>query len=146
MTTLRNAVIAFFLILAAVVVTKTGRDQTPSPDRPAASLVCDISPQRVTEGSGKLVSAVQYRCDSPGPEKLTITVRLQQSRGGSWHTAAQQQFSAAGAETLRSVPVAQRTRQVSAPCVAGAYRTEAEWTIGGRTRTKLSAERTNPCD
>ncbi|GAA2364910.1 hypothetical protein [Dactylosporangium salmoneum] len=142
---MRNAVIAFLLILAAVAVTKTGPDQTPDPSRAAASAVCDISPQRVTEGSGKLVAAVQYRCDSPGPEKLTVTVRLQQAGGGRWRTAAQQQFSAAGGETLGAVPVAQRTLQVSAPCVPGAYRTEAEWTISGRTRTKLSAERRNPC-
>ncbi|MFG2036622.1 hypothetical protein [Dactylosporangium sp. NPDC048998] len=144
--TLRNAVIAFFLIVAAVVVTKTGRDETPRPTSGAAALMCSISPQRVTGGNGKLVAAAQFRCDSPGPDRLTLIVRLQRSADGGWVNVAEQAFTAAKGETLRSVAAEQRTRQVSAPCQAGAYRTQAAWSIdGARTNTALGSERRNPC-
>ncbi|MEV8513160.1 hypothetical protein [Dactylosporangium sp. NPDC051484] len=143
--TLRNAVIAFFLIVAVVVVTKTGRDETPRRTSGAAALMCSISPQRVT-GNGKLVAGAQFRCDSPGPDRLTLIVRLQRSADGGWVNVAEQAFTATRGETLHSVAAAQRTRQVSAPCQAGSYRTQAAWsTDGGHTNTALGSERRNPC-
>jgi len=144
--TLRNAVIAFFLILAAIVVTKTGRDQTPRPASGITGTLCSISPQRVTVSSGKLVGGAQFHCGSPGPDRLALTVRLQRSVDSGWTTVAEQTFGAAKGETLRSVPAAQRTRQVTAACQPGTYRTSAEWSVnGGRTGTALGSERRNPC-
>ncbi|MFI5907012.1 hypothetical protein [Dactylosporangium sp. NPDC051541] len=144
--TLRNAVIAFFLILAAVVVTKTGRDQTPRPVSGITGALCSISPQRVTYSNGKLVAGASFHCDSPGADPLKLLVRLQRSTDEGWKTVAEQTFAAAKGETLRSVPAAQRTRQVTAGCEAGTYRTAVEWSVnGGRTATGLSAERRNPC-
>ncbi|MFB9444514.1 hypothetical protein Dvina_07330 [Dactylosporangium vinaceum] len=144
--TLRNAVIAFFLILAAVVVTKTGRDQTPRPVSGITGTLCSISPQRVTESSGKLLAAAQFHCDPPGPDRFALTVRLQHSTDAGWKSVAEQTFTAAKGETLRSVPAAQRSRQVSAACADGAYRTAAEWSVnGGRTGSALGPERRNPC-
>src|SRR4051794_4836014 len=109
--TLRNAVIAFFLILAAVVVTKTGRDQTPRPVGGITGTLCSISPQRVTLRDGNLVAGAEYHCDSPGPDRLTLTVRLQRSTDAGWTTLTQQAFTATRGETLRSVPASRRTRQ-----------------------------------
>ncbi|MEU7865960.1 hypothetical protein [Dactylosporangium sp. NPDC049140] len=144
--TLRNAVIAFFLILAAVVVTKTGRDQTPRPVGGITGTLCSISPQRVTLRDGNLVAGAEFHCDSPGPDRLALTVRLQRSTDAGWTTIAQQAFTTAKGETLRSVPASRRTRQVSAVCQAGVYRTAAEWSVnGGRTGTALGSERRNPC-
>ncbi|WP_433215858.1 hypothetical protein ACQP00_06650 [Dactylosporangium sp. CS-047395] len=146
MVTLRNAVIAFFLILAAVVVTKTGRDQTPRPVGGITGTLCSISPQRVTLRDGNLVAGAQYHCDSPGPDRLALTVRLQRSTDAGWKTVAEQTFAASKGETLRSVPADRRTRQVAAACQPGTYRTAAEWSVnGGRTGAALGAERRNPC-
>ncbi|MER7278204.1 hypothetical protein ABT369_27575 [Dactylosporangium sp. NPDC000244] len=143
---MRNAAIAFLLILAAVVVTKTGRDQTPRPVGGITGTLCSISPQRVTLRDGKLIGAARFHCDSPGPDRLALTVRLQRSTDAGWTTVAQQTFTAAKGETLRSVPAAQRTREVAAACSAGTYRTAAEWSVnGGRTGAALGSERRNPC-
>ncbi|WP_432986382.1 hypothetical protein [Dactylosporangium sp. CA-233914] len=143
---MRNAGIAFLLILAVVVVTRTGRDETPRPTAGTAGSVCSISPQRVTQRDGKLVAAAQFRCADPGPDRLVVTVRLQRSTDSGWQTVTEQTFTAAKADTLRSVPSAQRTRQVTAACQAGSYRTQAAWTVdNGRVNTALGSERRNPC-
>ncbi|MER7007455.1 hypothetical protein ABT297_31035 [Dactylosporangium sp. NPDC000555] len=143
---MRNAVVAFFLIVAVVVVTKTGRDETPRRTSGTAALMCSVSPQRVTGGNGKLAAGAQFRCDSPGPDHLTLIVRLQRSTDGGWVNVAEQAFTATKGETSHSVAAAQRTRQVSAPCHAGVYRTQAAWSVnGGHTNTALGSERRNPC-
>jgi hypothetical protein len=138
--TLRNTVIAFFLILAAVVVTRTDRDQTPLPASATAGTVrCSVSPQRVTGTGGRLTGAARYSCDSPGPGKLALTVRLQRAAGGGWATVAEQSFTATRADP-------QRTRQVSAACQAGTFRTQVEWAVnGGKTTGRTGSERSNPC-
>jgi hypothetical protein len=144
--TLRNAAIAFFLILAAIVVTKTGRDQTPRPASGITGTLCSISPQRVTYSNGNLIGGAQFHCGSPGPDRLALTVRLQRSTDEGWKTIAEQTFTATKGETLRSVPANQRTRQVTAACQEGVYRTSTEWSVnGGRTGTALGSERRNPC-
>ncbi|MFC5004219.1 hypothetical protein ACFPIJ_41145 [Dactylosporangium cerinum] len=151
MTTLRNTVIAFFLILAAIVVTKTGTGSTP---RAASSggtvaVLCSVSPQRPVKKDGRIVATAQFRCDSPGPDGLTVTVQLQRNDGGTWTTVAKESFASKSVDTTREVSAAARTRQVSTACAAGTFRTLVEGSVVDNKRTKklsqTSGERRNPC-
>ncbi|WP_344510318.1 hypothetical protein [Dactylosporangium maewongense] len=149
--TLRNAVIAFFVILTAIVITKTD----PGDRSPAASsgggqrVVCSVSPQRPAEKGGRIVAAAQFRCDPPGPDGLTVTVRLQRNDGGTWVTVAQDTFVTNAAYTTREHSAAARTRQVGTACAAGTFRTHVEANVYDNRRnsglSNASGERRNPC-
>lgn len=153
--TLRNTVIAFFLILAAVVVTKTDRTGSAAgstSERPANSSTavrCSISPQRVTAKNNTIVAAGQFRCDSPGPDKLTLVVHLQRQDGAQWTTVTGQTFVTNSTATTRKASVADRTRQVSVPCSAGTFRTWLEASVVDNNVTRGLSEfgdaRKNPC-
>ncbi|MET7424070.1 hypothetical protein [Dactylosporangium sp. NPDC005555] len=149
--TLRNTVIAFFLILAAVVVTKTGGESRPSAATGGGSgrVVCSVSPQRPVEKDGRIVAAAQFRCDSPGPDGLTVTVHLQRGGAGGWTTVAKDTFVSNSVYTTREESAAARTRKVSAACAAGTFRTLVEASVfDARRSTPLSdesGERRDPC-
>ncbi|WP_327006017.1 hypothetical protein OHA72_01200 [Dactylosporangium sp. NBC_01737] len=155
--TLRNTVIAFFLILAAIVVTKTGTGDTPRATSGGGSggsggsgrVVCSVSPQRPAEKDNRIVAAAQFRCDSPGPDGLTITVHLQRNDGGTWTTLAKETFVSNSVSTTREESAAARTRRVSAACAAGTFRTLVEGTLFDAKRSsplsQTSGERKNPC-
>jgi hypothetical protein len=155
--TLRNTVIAFFLILAAIVVTKTGTGDTPRATSGGGSggsggsgrVVCSVSPQRPAEKDNRIVAAAQFRCDSPGPDGLTITVHLQRNDGGTWTTLAKETFVSNSVYTTREESAAARTRRVSAACAAGTFRTLVEGTLFDAKRStplsQTSGERKNPC-
>ncbi|WP_432835790.1 hypothetical protein [Dactylosporangium sp. CA-092794] len=144
--TLRNAVIALFVILAAVAISKSGRDGAPRQAGGFSPLLCSISPLRVTASDGQLSAGARFQCGSPGPDRLELTVRLQRSTPEGWTTAAEQAFTAAKGETLRTVVAEQRTRKVGAPCQDGVFRSQAVWSVnGGRPNTSQGSERRNPC-
>lgn len=155
MMTLRNTVIAFFLILAAIVVTKTGTGNTPTTASGSGggggnvAVLCSVSPQRPVEKDGRIVAAAQFRCDAPGPDKLTVTVHLQRNDNGAWTTLAKESFVSNLVHTTREVSTAARTRQVGAACAAGTFRTLVEASVFDNNRTtkrsKTSGERRNPC-
>src|SRR6188768_3285286 len=121
--TLRNAVIAFFIILTAVVISKTGAADRPStaPNTGTGRVVCSVSPQRPAEKDGRIVAAAQFRCDSPGPDGLTVTVRLQRNDAGAWVTVAQGTFVSNAVYTTREQSAAARTRQVGVACGDGTF-------------------------
>jgi hypothetical protein len=152
--TLRNTVIAFFLILAAIVVTKTEPGSTPRSASGTGGggggrVVCSVSPQRPVEKDNRIVAAAQFRCDSPGPDRLTITVQLQRNDGGTWTTLAKETFVSTSVSTTREQSAAARTRRVSAACAAGTFRTSVEGTLLDNKRSspvsETSGERRNPC-
>ena len=148
---MRNTVIAFFLILAAIVVTKTGTGDTP---RAASStgggrVLCSVSPQRPAGKDGRVIAAAQFRCDAPGPDKLTVTVHLQRNDGGTWATVAKDTFVSDSVHTTREESAEARTRRVGAACTAGTFRTLVEASVLDNKRStplsQASGERKNPC-
>ena len=151
--TMRNTVLAFFLILAAIVVTKTGTGNTPRTASGGGGgggrVVCSVSPQRPAERDGRLVAATQFRCDSPGPDRLTVTVHLQRNDGGTWTTLAKETFVSNSVYTTREESAEARTRRVSVACAAGTFRTLVEGTLFDNKRStpvsETSGERKNPC-
>ena len=40
----------------------------------------------------RIVAAAQFRCDAPGPDRLTVTVQLQRNDGGTWTTLTKESF------------------------------------------------------
>jgi hypothetical protein len=157
MMTLRNTVIAFFLILAAIVVTKTGTGDTPRATSGSGGgsgggggrVVCSVSPQRPAEKDNRIVAAAQFRCDSPGPDGLTVTVHLQRNDGGTWTTLAKETFVSNSVYTTREESADARTRRVGVACTAGTFRTLVEGSeFDDKRSTPLSGtsgERKNPC-
>lgn len=148
--TLRNTVIAFFLILAAIVVTKTGTGSEPrAVSGGSATVLCSVSPQRPIEKGGRIVAAAQFRCDAPGPDALTVTIHLQRGDAGVWTTVAKESFASSSVSTTREQSTAARTRQVGAACAAGTFRTLVEGSVTDNKRTtklsQTSRERRNPC-
>lgn len=149
--TLRNTVIAFFLILAAVVVTRTGTGETP---RAASGSgdgrgMCSVSPQRPAAKDGRIVAATQFRCASPGPDSLTVIVYLQRKDAGGWTTVTRDTFVSKAARTTREASTEARTRRVGAACADGTFRTLVEATVTENNRgtplSQASGERRNPC-
>jgi len=149
--TLRNTVIAFFLILAAVVITKTGGDGATArtPTGTSRTVLCSVLPQRVTKADNRIIAAGRFQCDAPGPDGLTFTVHLQRNDNGQWTTLSGQAFVANGQSTTLDRSAAERTKQVSVPCAAGTYRTWVEGSVydNGVTRklSRSGGERRNPC-
>jgi hypothetical protein len=152
--TLRNTVIAFFLILAAIVVTRTETGSTPrsasgGTGGSGGRVVCSVSPQRPAEKDGRIVAAAQFRCDSPGPDGLTVTVHLQRNDGGSWTTLTKETFVSNSVYTTREESAQARTRRVTVACGGGTYRTLVEGSVFDNKRStplsQTSGERRNPC-
>jgi hypothetical protein len=150
--TLRNTVIAFFLILTAIVVTKTGRGDTPrtTSGTGGGRVVCSVSPQRPVEKDGRLLAGASFRCDSPGPDRLTVRIYLERNDNGRWVTVAKDGFVSSAAQTTREQSAAARTRQIGAACAEGTFRTRVEGTLvdAGRTTqiaAETSGERRSPC-
>ncbi|MEV4512526.1 hypothetical protein AB0K00_26600 [Dactylosporangium sp. NPDC049525] len=149
---MRNTVFAFFLILAAIVVTKTGTGDTPratSGSGGGGRVVCSVSPQRPVEKDNRIVAATQFRCDSPGPDGLTMTVHLQRNDGGTWTTLAKETFVSNSVYTTREESAEARTRRVSVACAPGTFRTLVEGSLFDNKRStplsRTSGERKNPC-
>jgi hypothetical protein len=116
-----------------------------------AGVYCTIlaDPVRHDSAGKRIVAPGRFRCDRPGADALTMTVALQKlGAGGAWANVAVQQFSARGASTTRDLTEAQRTREVSAPCAAGMYRTAVSATRTSQTTKQYamqSPSRNNPC-
>jgi hypothetical protein len=172
--TVRNGIFyGFLIILFAALVTHTGRSgggastgggtggggaATNSGRSLAdalaggAGVYCTIlaDPVRRDSAGKRVVAPGRYRCDRPGADTLTMTVALQKlgADGSTWTNVAVQQFSAKGASTTRDLTEAQRTREVSAPCAAGTYRTAVSATRTSQTTKQYATQspsRTNPC-
>lgn len=96
-----------------------------------------------------MVAAGRFRCDSPGAESLTMTVHLQRLDGTSWTTIGGRSFTAGGKATTLERRNSERTRQITAPCARGNYRTWVEATVVSRGVTRKlsenSGERSDPC-
>jgi hypothetical protein len=154
---MRNVWVALLIVLCVTVVAKAPAAQTSSSGKPgnaqsvtATTGGCDTAANTVRVASRRLVAGARFTCANPGPDGLTMTVALQKrSASGAWTTVASQKFAAAGVNTTRARTNAARTRNVSAACAKGVYRTTAVVTSVRRkksqTTTATSGARTNPC-
>jgi len=96
----------------------------------------------------RIVGRVRFRCDDPGPEQLTLTVRLEKRTTSKWRTVASRTFKLTGEQTV--VPLlGYRSREVTAKCSPGRYRTRVEWSRRSHGRTDEGDRRSgvivDPC-
>jgi hypothetical protein len=95
-----------------------------------------------------IVSRVRFRCDRPGAETLTLTLRLERQTDGVWRSVRAQSFTLKG-EQNHAEFFKYRNRQFNAGCAAGRFRTTVEWSRSSRganrTGTAHSPGVTDPC-
>jgi hypothetical protein len=85
----------------------------------------------------KVIGKVRFRCDEPGATAIRITLKLQkQGSGDTWADVASTSFTAAGADTVGTRDETFRTREVSAACSTGTFRTQITGTSQSRGSSK----------
>jgi hypothetical protein len=104
------------------------------------SIYCEVAADAPVRDNAekptKVVATTRYRCDQPGASTMTLTMRLQhQNSGGAWVDLNSTTFTAKGADTV-PVEDAFRTRQISAGCTDGAFRTRVTGSSTARGVTK----------
>jgi hypothetical protein len=96
-----------------------------------------------------VVGQVRYWCEAPGPDRLAITLRLQKVNSkGTWVDLVKTSFTTSRSATLRTDELRYRTRQVTAACSTGDFRTVVDGSSRshGLTRTyHMALESTDPC-
>lgn len=100
------------------------------------------------EDGDRIVGRVRFRCEDPGPQQLTLTVRLEKRTTSKWRTVASRTFELTGEQTV--VPLlGYRSREVTARCSPGRYRTRVEWSRRSHGRTDEGDRRSgvivDPC-
>ncbi|HET6214743.1 MAG TPA: hypothetical protein VFE14_17890 [Micromonosporaceae bacterium] len=124
--------------------------QTANVSNPRA-VHCTITadgPKRDAEPPKTIVGRVRFRCDNPGAEALTLTVRLQKRSGSTWQTVASQTVTVKGEDTHAQF-FKYRTREVKVACAAGKFRTTVDWTKLSHGKTAKGSSRSgtaiDPC-
>lgn len=145
---------AFLLILAALVITKTPSgteaQNTVRGGVTNARVACSVQPLRPAKRGGQVAAVAEFRCDRPGPERLGFVVHLQRSPDGKqWATVATQAYTTSGLDATSAKPASGRRLGTTAPCAAATWRTAVEWTLVDKGRTtkgeRTSDPRKNPC-
>jgi hypothetical protein len=157
---MRNIFYGFLILLAAVLLTHTTTNSTlrggsTSSTRTATTVSqtavsCSATAIAPTVSSGNLVSGGHYVCDAAGADNVWMTVTLQKRASSTdWVTVVTQGFHDTGTATTRSATDQARTKNVTAGCSAGTFRTsiEAVRTSHGSTKSykSTSGSVTNPC-
>jgi hypothetical protein len=111
------------------------------------SIYCEVTPDAPNRNDDdkptKVIGKVRYRCDEPGASTMQLTISLQkQNSAGAWITIAQVGLTASGAQTVPDEG-AFRSREVSAACSDGVFRTHVTGTTRARGTTK-KYERAGP--
>jgi hypothetical protein len=114
----------------------------------AATIYCEVTPEAPERDNDdapkKIIGAVRYRCVEPGASSLQVTLRLQrQGANGQWSDLAQTTFTASGSATVPERHEAFRTREISANCREGVFRTVVTGRSRARSTTK-TYDRTSP--
>lgn len=139
-------------VLAATVAVScdaNGNDRVqPASNAPAHCTVLADGPRRDREPPRAMVVRVRFRCTRPGAEVLMLAVRLERAQNSTWRIIRAQTYAVRGADT-RVRGAAYRSRQLTARCMPGRYRTSVEWTRVSRGVTSSgrarSAEVADPC-
>src|SRR5215470_968451 len=104
------------------------------------SIYCEVAADAPVRDSGgkptKVVATTRFRCDRPGASRMTLTMRLQhQNSAGAWVDVNSTTFTAKGADTLPDTD-AFRSRQISAACTDGVFRTRVTGSSTARGITR----------
>jgi hypothetical protein len=152
---MRNVWFGFLIILAAVVVTHTGGSTGGGGGGSGTTTSlfaphCGVTANGIRADNGRIVASARFSCDRPGASSLTMNVALQKKdANGNWSNVATGSLSASGSNTTTAQSNTQRTREPSAQCASGTYRTFASVTavINGDRENKnsTSSPKSDPC-
>jgi hypothetical protein len=126
------------LLVSALVAASceaTGRNaqtQNVSNPRPVhCTIIADVPRRDDANPPKSIVSRVRFRCDRPGAETLTLTLRLERQSGTAWRTVRSQSFTFKG-EQSHAEFFKYRNRQLTVGCSAGRFRTTVVWSRSSR--------------
>jgi hypothetical protein len=108
---------------------------------PDTAIYCEVMPDAPdrddVDAPRKIIGSVRYRCDEPGASSLELTIRLQrQNSAGNWVDVARTSLTAKGANTVPEQHEAFRTKEISANCAEGVFRTQVTGRSIARSITK----------
>lgn len=130
-------VVASLLVSALVVASceargRNAQTQNVSNPRPVhCTIMADVPKRDGANPPKSIVSRVRFRCDRPGAETLTLTLRLEKQTGGAWRAVRAQTFALKG-EQNHAEFFKYRNRQLTVACTAGRFRTAVEWSRSSR--------------
>jgi hypothetical protein len=137
------------LVAAVVVVTGAGLAgcKPATVTDTSRSVYCEVAADAPVRDSAdkptKVIATTRYRCEEPGASTMTLTMRLQhQNSAGAWVDLNSTTFTVKGADTV-PVQDAFRSRQISASCTDGAFRTRVTGSSTARS-VKKSYDVTGP--
>jgi hypothetical protein len=126
------------LALSLAMVLGLGACKPSSVTDRSRKLYCQVVPDapkaNAEVSATRVVGTVRFYCDPPGVDRLSLTLRIQrQNAKGAWVNVVSKVFTASGSATLPvSYREVYRSRQVSAPCGSGVYRTVVTGTSTAR--------------
>lgn len=128
---MRRLVGALGLVLGVLATAGCEGRQTDtryvSHPRPVHCTVLADEPDRDAKPPTAIVGRVRFRCDPPGADTLTLTVRLEHApKKREWTVAATQTFTLRGEQTAPGM-FRYYSREVRMPCSAGRFRTVVRW-------------------
>ena len=104
------------------------------------SIYCEVAADAPVRDNAdnptKVIATTRFRCDQPGASTMTLTMRLQhQNSAGAWVDLNANTFTAKGKDTVPSQE-AFVSRQISAACTDGAFRTRVTGSSTARGATR----------
>lgn len=100
------------------------------------------------ETANRISGRVRFRCAVPGAEKLVLKIKLEQRDGERWHTVATKSHTLAKKQNY-AAELKYESRDVSANCAGGTYRTVVDWSRTSRKDTEgdnlISGTVRDPC-
>lgn len=128
---MRRLVGALGLVLGVLATAGCEGRQTDtryvSHPRPVHCTVLADDPRPDADAPAAIVGRVRFRCDPPGADTLTLTIRLEKApKNSDWSLAASQTFTVRGEQTAPGM-FRYYSRDVRMGCAAGRFRTVVEW-------------------
>lgn len=125
LTGLARSSLTIALVLASLSTTACDPATVTDPSRRIYCQVLADAPERDNDDAPKkIIARVRYSCYPPGLDKLTLTLRLQrQDSRGRWVDVVKTSFTARKGETVSPKGEVYRTKQLTASCRSGVYRT-----------------------
>jgi hypothetical protein len=145
-TLTHNLTVLTVLSLLAITTAGCEPHSTESKGPVHCNVVAD-APARVPDVD-KIASTVRFRCENPGAEELTLSIKLEQRDGEQWRSAVSQTFTLRGQETY-AAPLKYQLRQLQIGCATGTFRTVVDWERTSKNDTKgdnlISGTMKDPC-
>jgi hypothetical protein len=128
----RSTVPAVLVLLAVSVAGCEPSGNATNTLKPVHCTVIADGPKKTDSGGG-FASRARFRCNSPGAQPLSLTIRIEQRVGDSdkWRTVATSAYTLRGKDTV-AAELKYNTRQTTVSCRTGSFRTVVDWSRTSR--------------